>query len=186
VVRSSQVVGVLALVLLIVCLVDPSERVHEHVVESRRDVAHERHEKEGHLQDGVLDEVDAVNYIGVPCHLREICKEAEELNEDADADSLHDMSECEALVLLNPQTYRYSHKDSNHYARKHRQCCLLVMFAGEQAWVLECSQGANDGELSAPKDGIGLEVAHLAMRVCLCRSVNHWELRRESSQCPVA
>ena len=98
-VRGSQVVGVLALVLLVVCLVDPSERVHEHVVQSGRYVAHERHEEEGNLQDGVFDEVDAVNYIGVPCYLREICKEAEELNEDADADSLRDMSECEALVL---------------------------------------------------------------------------------------
>lgn len=75
-VRGSQVVWVLALVFLVVCLVDPGERVHEHVVESGCDVAHERHEKERHLQDGVLDEVYAFDYVGVPCYLREIGEEA--------------------------------------------------------------------------------------------------------------
>ena len=79
-VRGSQVAWVLALVFLIVCLVDPRERVHEHVVESGRDVAHERHEEEGHLQDGVLDEVYAFNHVGVPCDFRKVDEEAKELD----------------------------------------------------------------------------------------------------------
>jgi hypothetical protein len=36
------------------------------------------------------------------------------------------------------------------------------VLAGEQARVLECPQSTNNGELSTPEDGIGLEVAHLA------------------------
>jgi hypothetical protein len=119
-------------------LVDPREGVHEHVVESGCDVAHERHEEEGHLQDRVLDEVDAFDDILVPCRLREIREEAEERDEDSD-----------------------------HYARQHCQCCLLVMLAGKQSRVFESSQGAHNGELGAPENGIGLKVAHLAMRMCL-------------------
>lgn len=88
VVLGAQVGGVLALVLLVVCAVDPGEGVHEHVVEGWRDVAHEGHEEEGHLQDGVLDEVDAFDHFGVPGHLGEVCEEGEEGDEDADADGL--------------------------------------------------------------------------------------------------
>jgi hypothetical protein len=39
---------------------------------------------------------------------------------------------------------------------------LFVVLAGEQARVLESPQSTNNGELSTSKDGIGLEVAHLA------------------------
>lgn len=69
------------------------------------------------------------------------------------------------LSTLGPQTYGYSHKDSDHYACQHRQCCLLVVLAGKQSGIFESSQGANHGELGAPENGIGLKVAHLAMRV---------------------
>jgi hypothetical protein len=139
VVLGSQVVGVLALVFLVVGLVDPGERVHEHVVEGRGDVAHEGHEEEGHLQDGVLDEVDAVDDVGVPCYLGEVDEEAEELDEEADADGLREMLVCGVLYGLVSIAHRYSQEDSDHYACQHGQCCLLVMLAGEQAWVLECS-----------------------------------------------
>jgi len=118
------------------------------------------------LQDGVLDEVDAVDYIGIPCPLGEIREETEELDEDADAGSLYTTLVGEALSGLQQSRYRYGYKDSNHYARQHGQCCLLVVLAGEQAGILECSQGANYGELGAPEDGIRLKVAHLAMCVC--------------------
>ena len=134
-VRGSQVVGVLALVLLVVCLVNPREGVHEHVVESGRDVAHECHEEERHLQDRVLDEVDAFDYILVPCRLREIREEPEERDEDTNADSLRDKLEKEVSSILCPKTYRDSHKDSDHYARQHRQCCLLVVLAGKQSGI---------------------------------------------------
>jgi hypothetical protein len=149
-------------------LVDPREGVHEHVVESGCDVAHERHEEEGHLQDRVLDEVDAFDDILVPCRLREIREEAEERDEDANAGSLREnMSGFEQLNMMHSKPYRYSHKDSDHYARQHCQCCLLVMLAGKQSRVFESSQGAHNGELGAPENGIGLKVAHLAMRMCL-------------------
>jgi hypothetical protein len=139
VVLGSQVVGVLALVFLVVGLIDPGERVHEHVVEGGRDVAHEGHEEEGHLQDGVLDEVDAVDDVGVPCHLGEVDEEAEELDEEADADGLDGMLVCGVLYGLVLIAYWYGEKDSDHYACQHGQCCLLVVLAGEQAWILECS-----------------------------------------------
>ena len=151
--------------LLVVCLVDPREGIHEHVVQSRGDITHERHEEEGHLQDRVLDEVDAFDYILIPCRLREIREEPEEQDEDTNADSLQDVSGSEVINVLRSQTHRYSHKDSDHYACQYRQCCLLVMLAGKQSGILESSQGAHDGELGAPKNGIGLEVAHLAMRM---------------------
>jgi hypothetical protein len=167
VVCGSEVVGVLALVLLVVCLVDPREGVHEHVVKGGCDVAHERHEEERYLQDRVLDEVDAFDYILVPCRLREIREEAEERDQDTNAGGLREnMSGFEQLNMMHSKPYRYSHEDSDHYACQHRQCCLLVMLAGKQSRVLECSQGAHDGELGAPKDGIGLKMAHLAMRMC--------------------
>lgn len=172
--------------LLVVCLVDPREGVHEHVVEGGSDVAHERHEEEWHLQDRVLNEVDAFNYILVPCRLREIREEAEERDEDTNANRLHEMSDFELPSILHSETYRYSHKDSDHYAGQHRQCCLLVMLAGEQSGIFESSQGAHDGELSAPEDGIGLEVAHLAIRMWMCVSINLKERRGESSICPFA
>lgn len=70
--------------------------------------------------------------------------------------------ECLLLGLLL-STYWNGHKDSDCYASQHCQCCLLVVFTGEQAWVFESSQGADDGELGAPEDGVGLEVAHGAM-----------------------
>ena len=161
--------------LLVVCLVDPREGVHEHVVESGCDIAHERHEEEWHLQDRMFDEVDAFNDILIPCRLREIREEPEERDEDTNADSLQDVSENEVLNASTPQPYRNSHKDSDHYARQHCQCCLLVMLAGKQAGVLESSQGAHDGELGAPEDGIGLKVAHLTMRMWMCVSIKGQE-----------
>lgn len=136
--------------LLVVCLVDPREGVHEHVVEGGCDVTHERHEKERHLKDRMLNEVDAFDYILIPCRLREVREEPEERDEDTNADSLQDVSGNEVLRVLHRQKYRDSHKDSDHDARQHCQCRLLVMLAGKQSGVLECSQGAHDGELGAP------------------------------------
>lgn len=90
-VDGPQLVRVLAFVFLVVCLVDPGERVHEHVVESGRDVPHEGHKEEGYLQDGMLDEVYAFDHVRVPCNLREVDEEAEELDQDADAGGLGDV-----------------------------------------------------------------------------------------------
>ena len=87
----------------------------------------------------MLDEVDAFYYILVPRRLREIREEPEERDEDTNADSLQDVSETEMPSVLNSQSYRYSHKDSDHYARQHCQCCLLVVLAGEQSRIFECS-----------------------------------------------
>jgi hypothetical protein len=115
----------------------------------------------------VLDEVDAVDDVGVPCYLGEVEEEAEELDEEADADGLREVLVYGVSSVVICYAYRYSQKDSDHYACQHGQCCLLVMLAGEQAWILECSQGANYGELGAPENGIGLEMAHFAMCMCV-------------------
>ena len=87
-INGPQLIRVLAFVLLVVRLVDPCERVHEHVVESGRDVTHEGHQEEGYLQDGMLDEVYAFDHVGVPSDLREVHEEAKELDQDADAGGL--------------------------------------------------------------------------------------------------
>lgn len=111
--------------------------------------------------------MDAVDDVGVPCYLGEVDEEAEELDEDADADGLGEVSVYRVLAIKILDTYWYSNKDSDSYTCQHCQCCLLVMLTGEQAWILESSQGANDGELGAPEDGIGFEVAHVAMYMCV-------------------
>lgn len=85
------------------------------------------------------------------------------------------MSGVEVLRALRSQTYRYSHKDSDHYTCQHRQCCLLVVLAGKQSRIFESSQGAHDGELGAPKNGIGLKVAHIAMRMSMYVSIQDKE-----------
>jgi hypothetical protein len=98
-VYGPQLVRVLSFVLLVVCLVDPGERVHEHVVECGRDVAHESHQEEGYLQDGMLDEVYALNHVGVPCDFGEVDEEAKELNQNADAGGLENSLEAEMMSL---------------------------------------------------------------------------------------
>jgi hypothetical protein len=87
-VDGPQLIRVLSFVLLVVCLVDPCERVHEHVVECGRDVAHEGHQEEGYLQNRVLDEVYAFNHVGVPCDFGKVDEEAKELDQNADAGGL--------------------------------------------------------------------------------------------------
>jgi hypothetical protein len=89
-VEGAEVMRVLGLVLLDVRLIDPQERVHEpgtsavhmqsiwqsiHLVQCRCDVAHHRHEEQGNLEDGVLEEVEAVDYAFVPCRMRHVDEE---------------------------------------------------------------------------------------------------------------
>ena len=81
----------------------------------------------------------------------------------------------EVSIILCPRTYRNSHKDSDHYARQHCQCCLLVMLASKQTGIFKSSQSAHDGKLGAPENGIGLKVAHLAMRMWMCVSIQDKE-----------
>jgi hypothetical protein len=107
-IHGPQLIRVLAFVLLVICLVDPGERVHEHVVEGGRDVAHEGHQEERYLQDGMLDEVYAFDHVGVPCDLREIHEEAKELDQDPDAGGLRALL---GALMINrcgkvPEAYR--------------------------------------------------------------------------------
>lgn len=68
------------------------------------------------------------------------------------------------MVLWNTlKDYRNGHKQSNHKTGQHSQCCLFVVLACEQSWVLQSSQRTNDGELGATQDGIGFEVAHFQL-----------------------
>ena len=48
---------------------------HLHMVQSRRDVAHQAHEEEWHLQDGIGDEVQSSYQLVVPCHRIEVDEE---------------------------------------------------------------------------------------------------------------
>lgn len=52
--------------LLLVGFVNPTEGVHEHVVQGGGDVAHQRHEKKGDLEDIVLDKVQAADEVIIP------------------------------------------------------------------------------------------------------------------------
>lgn len=49
--------------------------------------------------------MDAIDNVGVPCYLREIDEEAEELNEDTDADGLREVLVCG--VLITRLTFEY-------------------------------------------------------------------------------
>lgn len=83
IVHGTERVWILALVLLDVGLVDPSERFHEpaiismvsletsdvessHVVEGGTDVSHETHEEEGQLQYGMLEELETIHDFLIP------------------------------------------------------------------------------------------------------------------------
>ena len=84
-IHRPQVVRILALVLRHVRLVDPGEGVHKHVIHGRGEVAHERQEKEGNLEDMLFDVVDCFDEVFVP---GEVGEEVEELEEEADAECL--------------------------------------------------------------------------------------------------
>ena len=62
---------ILVLVLLVVCVVDPGKRVHEHVVKGWRDISHERHEEERNLQDITLDKIQLLGECRIPGDVRE-------------------------------------------------------------------------------------------------------------------
>jgi hypothetical protein len=78
VIHGAKVTGVLRLVLLNVRLVDPVERVHEHLVQGWRNVSHERHQEEGHLENRVLEEVEAIHYSVVPVSVVQVYNECQE------------------------------------------------------------------------------------------------------------
>lgn len=52
--------------LLLVGVVDPTEGVHEHVVQGGGYVAHQSHEKKRDLEDVVLDKVQAADEVIIP------------------------------------------------------------------------------------------------------------------------
>jgi hypothetical protein len=66
----------------------PVERVHEHAVHCWTQISHQAHEKERDLQHGMLDELYAIDDIVIPCHIFEICEQAEKLYENSNADCL--------------------------------------------------------------------------------------------------
>lgn len=83
IVHGTERVGILALVLCDVSLVNPPERFHEpvtismaslepanvnglHVVQGRTDVSHETHEEEGQLQHRMLQELKSFHDVLIP------------------------------------------------------------------------------------------------------------------------
>jgi hypothetical protein len=65
-IHRSELCWILGLMFLDVCLVNPTKGLHEHVVHGRTQITHEAHQEERNLQDGVLDELDAVDDIFGP------------------------------------------------------------------------------------------------------------------------
>lgn len=63
---------ILVPVLLVVCVVDPCQRIHKHIVKGWRDISHERHEEERNLQDVALNKVQLVGECRIPS---EVCEE---------------------------------------------------------------------------------------------------------------
>jgi hypothetical protein len=47
----------------------------------------------------MLDEVNAFDHVGIPCDFREVDKEAEELDQDADAGGLRYVLEAEMMSV---------------------------------------------------------------------------------------
>lgn len=87
-IHGAQVSWVFGLVLADVRGIDPLQTVHEKIVKGRAHVPHQAHKEERHLQNGMLDEVNAFNNIIVPSHALEIGEQAEEAYEDANTDGL--------------------------------------------------------------------------------------------------
>jgi len=50
-----------------ICHVDPVERVHEQIVQCRRDVPHQGHQEQGNLKDVFFEKVKAMNELIIPC-----------------------------------------------------------------------------------------------------------------------
>jgi hypothetical protein len=89
IVHVSEGIGPLVLVLLDIGLVDPAQRVHEHVIESRGNVSHERHEEEGRLKDMVGEQLEGVDEAIVPRCLIKVEEESQDTNADLDRKDLH-------------------------------------------------------------------------------------------------
>jgi hypothetical protein len=83
IVHGAEAVGILALVLYDIGLVNPSKRFHEpgrismlslrlsyvdgsHVVQRRTDVSHETHKEEGQLKHGMLQELESLHDFFIP------------------------------------------------------------------------------------------------------------------------
>lgn len=66
IIHIPQGVGSFVLVLFYICLVDPAQRVHEHVIEGRGDVTHQCHEKQRCLQNMVGQQLEEIDYALVP------------------------------------------------------------------------------------------------------------------------
>lgn len=83
IVHGAELVGILALVLCDVSLINPSERFHEpdtismlsliltnvkdlHVVKRRTDVSCETHEEEWQLQDRMFEVLETIHDFGIP------------------------------------------------------------------------------------------------------------------------
>jgi len=83
-VESAEVVWVFGFVLLDICLVYPQEGIHEpatfsttyqnllqnlHPIQRRRHISHHGHEEEGHLENCVLEKVEAADHAVIPCRM---------------------------------------------------------------------------------------------------------------------
>lgn len=66
IIHGAEVARILGFVLLNIGLVDPAKRIHEHLVESWRDVSHKRHEEEGYLKNRVFKEVETIGHSIIP------------------------------------------------------------------------------------------------------------------------
>lgn len=128
--------------LLHVCAVNPREGGHEHLVHGGGEVAYETHQEEGNLQDGVLDELHAVDDITLPGGVAVVVgDERDEVEQKADGES------------------GQGDEEADGEARHDGQGGLAVMRTGEDGGVLQGAVGANEGQLGAAQDGVRLESA---------------------------
>lgn len=117
-----------------------------HVVESGSDVAHQRHQEEGDLQDIFLDEVEAPDNLVVPCDMIQTEDEGYEPQQDLDADDLGGVSTAalreRTLSTVNVgDGWAYGNGDDQADGEAGQDCdaCLSVVVRGEDGRVLKSS-----------------------------------------------
>lgn len=153
IVHVSEGIGPLVLVLLDIGLVDPAQRVHEHVIESRSNVSHERHEEEGRLKDMVGEQLECVDEAIVPRCLIKVEEESQDTNADLDRKDLHqcnDKNEVSFFLVSGIRdrgqrregrggkvaTDGDGDEETNRYAGSDSQGCLSVVIIGEDFGIL--------------------------------------------------
>ena len=124
--------------LLDVAYVDPFQRVHEHLVKGWSNIAHQGHEKEGHLEHVLLNEVESPENGVIPCCLVQAEEDRQNADQDLDSDNLFGrVSRTESGWTGLSASHRDSNGQANENAGKHSTGGLAIVGGGKETRILK-------------------------------------------------